>query len=330
MAVILFSIASSCSLLPSIQANTPIFTYANRDLILSFRKTGADGGATSPNNLEIDIGQASLYFSAAPGSVTPVTQYSTSQISAAFNDFNDLSWSVGGCVPPADPGDATDPNRTLWVTAPRSAGPSIPANPWVRNSPTTQGTTAGEINSILAQAAFYSGTVPADAQNNTLSLVIVPVGTGHEAGHFLGALGNYLNTFQGDVENTTPPTFTTDGTPSRSDLYQLYPDHTGTQPAGAHLGYFELETDGSMNFVAASTGVTAPTLTATVANGIETISFPSVNGVTYTLYSTNSAGLTAPIHTWPSVPTNLIGDGTIKSFQVPISDANQFYSVGAH
>jgi hypothetical protein len=332
MAALLLSIASSCSLIQCLQADTPVFSYVNRDLILTFRKTGADGGTTSPSDLEIDIGQASLYYSAAPGSSTPVSQYSTSQIGAAFDDFDDLSWAVGGCVPPADPGDANDPNRTLWVTAPRLLDPSIPAAPWVRNSSTTQGTTAGEINSIFAQAAFYSGTEAANSQNNAPSVVTVPVGSGHEAGHFLGNLGNYLNSFQGNVENTTSPTFVTDGIPSRSDFYQLYPDHTGTQPPGTYLGYFELETDGTMNFIAASSAtiIPAPTLTATVANGVETISFSTVNNATYSLYYTDSAGLTSPINTWSVVSTNITGNGSVQSFQQATTDTNRFYTVVAN
>jgi hypothetical protein len=331
-AAVLLSIAGSLSLLEGVQAGPTVFVYTNRDLVVSFRKTGADGvGTVSANDFEVDIGQASIYYSAAPGSTTHITQYTAAQIAGIFDSVNDMNWSVAGCVPATDTSNPSVPVKSLWMTAPR-ANPAVPAAAWVRNSASTQGTTAADINSILQNAAFYSGTISNNSLTNNGSAIAIPVGSGHEAGAFLGSLGNFLNTFQGDVENTTPPTFTTGGAASRSDLYQLNPDSTGTQPAGAYLGYFELETNGSMVFVAASTAVSvpAPTLTATAANGVETISFPSFSGATYTLYYTNSAGLAAPIHTWPAVSTNIAGDGSTKSFQQTITDPNRFYSVGAH
>src|SRR6266404_584972 len=93
LAMAMALIAGSCSLLQNACANTPIFVYAKRDLLLSFRKTGADGGTTSPNNLEVNIGQASIYYSALPGSTNVISQYTTSQLTNAFDNLNDLTWS---------------------------------------------------------------------------------------------------------------------------------------------------------------------------------------------------------------------------------------------
>jgi hypothetical protein len=330
MSVFLWSVAGSLGLLQSVQANTPIFVYTNRDVMVTFRKTGADGGTTAPNDLEVNIGQVSTYYSATPGSRITISQFSTSQIAATFDSLNDLSWSVAAFVPgTGDNGDPTVPVKTLWATAPR-LDPSTPAASWVRKSSSAQGATAGEMNSVLQNASFYSGTIAADPVNNTASEVVVPVGSGHEAGAFLATLGNYKNTFQGDVENTTPPTFTTDGVSSRSDFYQLYPDNTGTQPAGAYLGYFELETNGVLVFVAGAPTFPAPTLTASVSGNVSTISFPTVTGGTYTLYYTNEVGLTAPVSTWPSVSTNISGNGSVQSFQQTSTDPIRFYTVGVH
>jgi hypothetical protein len=320
-------IAGSLSILQNACADTPVFVYTNRDMMLTLRKTGADGGTTGANDLEVNIGQASLYYGAA--STVNVSQYTGAQIGGAFDNLNDLSWSVGGMVPISDTGPTNVPIKTIWVTAPRT-DPNVQAAPWVRNSSSTQGTTVGEMNSVLGNASFYSGTVAADPLKNTASVVSVPVGGGHEAGAFLGSLGNYKSTFQGDVENTTSPTFVTDGQPSRSDLYELRPDSTGTQPAGKYLGYFELHTDGTMVFVPPSTLPPAPKLTISVSGGTSTISFATTVGATYSLYLTNAAGLTTPILTWPVVSTNITGDGSSHSFQVNSSAANQFYSVVAH
>jgi len=67
-----------------------------------------------------------------------------------------------------------------------------------------------------------------------------------------------------------------------------------------------------------------------VTTAINTISFASTVGATYTLYYTNSAGLTAPTATWPAWPVTITGDGTVKSFQVVSTDASRFYRVSAH
>lgn len=319
-------IAGSCSFLQDACANTPIFVYGNRDLLLSFRKTGA--GASS-SDVEVNIGQASIYYSAVPGSTNIINQYSISQLTNAFDNLDNMSWSVGGCVPLNDTGNGSVPLKTLWVTAPR-VDPAVQAAPWVRNGPTTQGTTASKMVSILQNASFYSGTVSANGMNNTASLVAVPVGSSHEYGFFMGAQGTYISTFQGDVENTTPSDFDSAGQPSRSDLYELRPDTTATQPPGKYLGYFELRPTGTMVFVAATGAPAAPLLNVSVNSGVNTISFPTTVGATYTLYYTNAAGLFAPTTTWPFAATNITGDGTIKSFQDTSADANRFYRVKAH
>jgi hypothetical protein len=327
----LLLIAGSLSLIQTAWAGTPVFVSTNRDLLLCFRKTGATGGSAGPNDLQVNIGQASLYYSAAPGATITLTPFSGLQISAAFDDLSDLSWSVGGCVPTVgDTGDPSVPTRTLWITAPRY-DPSIPATPWVRNSPSTQGSTVSQLKSVSDNAKFYSGTVAASSANTTTE-VVVPVGGNHEYGYFVGAFGNYQNTFQGNVENTTPSTFITGSSPSRSDLYELRPDSTGTQPAGKYLGYFELRNNGTVVFVAASTSTAppAPLLSISVNNNLSTISFPTTVGATYTLYYTNAIGLTTPTANWPSLSTNIIGDGTSKSFRVSTTGLSQFYRVQAH
>ncbi len=75
----------------------------------------------------------------------------------------------------------------------------------------------------------------------------------------------------------------------------------------------------------------APSLSAsTDGAGNIFISFLTTTNSTYSLSYTNAAGLTAPVATWPTVSTNLTGDGTVKAFQQTISGAGAFYSVTAH
>jgi hypothetical protein len=326
IAAVLLSLAGFCALVQSVQAQG--FTDTNRDLILTFRKTGFDGGSVGSVVFEVDIGQASIYYNATPGSSTPITAYSsTAQLGTLFDSLNDLSWSVSGCVPNAgDSGDPSIPTRTLWVTDPRLS-PNTPAAPWTSHSIYTQGAADSHIVAILANAQTWANSTAADSVTNTPTAAAIPAGNGNNADGSLGALGNYLGTFQGDVENTTPSVFTSAGSPSRSDLYQLEP---GSGP-GTYLGYFELSTNGGMIFYGPALTFPVPSLTAsTNGTGNFLISFPTTANGIYTLYYTNAAGLTAPVSTWQTVATNITGDGTIQSFQQTISGPGTFYTVGVH
>ena len=98
-AALLLSLAGSCVLVQSAQAQ---LTNQSRDLMLTFRKTGFDGGTVGSVVFEADLGQASIYYGATVGSSIPITAYSsTAQLGTLFDSLNDLSWSIGGCVPNA-------------------------------------------------------------------------------------------------------------------------------------------------------------------------------------------------------------------------------------
>jgi hypothetical protein len=328
MAGILLSIAGFCALVQSVQAQAG-FTDTNRDLMLICRKTGFDGSADIGNYVfEVDIGQASIYYGATAGSSIPVSAYTTAQLSGLFDNLNDFSWSIIACVPNyGDNGNPSKPIGTLWLTDPHTAGPATPSPAWQRESIYVQKQTGGQINSILQNALTYAGSA-SPSSDNTATTLAIPTGSGYSANDNLTALGNF-GAFQGDVEITTLATFTTDGLPSICDFYELQPG----SGSGAYLGYFELSTNGALTFYAGSSSVSypAPTLTvSTAGSSTVNIAFSSTANGTYTLYYTNAAGLKAPISTWASVSTNIVGDGTVKSFQQPISGAGTFYSVGVH
>jgi hypothetical protein len=326
MAGLLLSLAGSCALVQSVQAQ---FTDQSRDLILTFRQVGGI------YVFEVDLGQASIYYGAAPGSSIPITAYdNNAQLGTLFSSFNSLSWSVVGCVPTVgDSGDPSIPNDTLWLTDPRS-DPNTPAAPWTRQSVYTQGGADSYIVAILYNALSFATSATPDSVTNTPTAAAIATSgadSGDSASGSLGGLGNFLGTFQGDVENTTPSDFIYNTSPSRSDLYELQPTSSGTSPAGTYLGYFELGIDGSMTFHAPTLTYPAPSLSvSTDGAGNVYVSFPSTANGTYTLYYTNAAGLAAPVSTWSAVSTNIIGDGTVKSFQQSISGTGAFYSVGVH
>jgi hypothetical protein len=139
------------------------------------------------------------------------------------------------------------------------------------------------------------------------------------------------------VENTTPSSFTS---VSRSDFYRARPTGTADPETGLtdgpayYLGYFSLNTDGTLTFTRGSSVVTPPAppkpvLAIQHLGTTNLISFATTNGATYKLYFTNSVGLRTPLTNWPSISTNITGTGGTKSFLDITTDTIRFYGVTA-
>ena len=321
-------LAGLASLALSGQTEAQTFTNRNEELILNFRKTGATGGTVGAYDLEIDVGPATNYYAASPGSSFMITQFTTAQISALFDSLDDMTWSVSGCVPLGGSADPSLTPNTLWVTRARPT-PAVRSTAWTVMSDDAQQLTAGKIRSVFSSARTYGKQHPA-ALVNTLTAIGIPDGSGFEYSAYVGSAGDYGSTFEGNIELTTPSDFTQNSTPARADLYQLLPSYSAT--AAKYLGYFELRTDGTMAFVAApsSSLPPAPTLSISRANSLSTVSFGTTNGATYTLHYTNSDGLTTPASAWPVAGAPVTGDGNVKSIGDPTSDLERYYRVEAH
>lgn len=310
------------------------FTYTTNDVFIGFRKTGVNLGVYE---LVVNIGQGTSYIAMTPGSVSNIANFSPAQLSDAFSNYNNLNWSVSGgqdgtVAPP--PGY---PPRTLWLTAPR-ANVNVQSAPIQRDTQQNQQiVTTSEIQSVLDGATTLSSGLPANQDNNTV-LVRETAGDPQAYSAFVAGsdptLGTYQDTLTRTIEVVTPASFTS---PVRADFYEVRPTgftdpHTGLTSGNAYYaGYFQLNPDGTMTFTRASVNNTppAPILKITRSGNVNTISFGTTNGATYTLYLTNSAGLAQHISTWPTNGT-LTGDGNTNSFMDTTTDSNRFYSVGAH
>src|ERR1700733_1487683 len=75
-------------LAPATQAQT--FTYRPGDLVAAFRQSAA------ANDLEADLGPVSSFESVPAGQTILLSQYTPSQLSAAFSSLNSVSFSVFG------------------------------------------------------------------------------------------------------------------------------------------------------------------------------------------------------------------------------------------
>lgn len=318
------------------------FTYTNNDLVLGFRKTGGFAGTFE---VVVNIGKATNYAKAQPGASFAVPNFSLSQLTpGSFGDINHLNWSAFGFsktnLTAVLPGYV---NNTLWLTVPRTS-PGTQSTPPTRLSYASQGQVGVQINSIGSGGVFLSSQT-ASNQYNTAKYLREPSGDPANLSSYIGAVGSATDstlrdTWTQNLENSTPTSF---ASCIISDLYEVTPTvdqqnhpatdpHTGQTTGPAYyVGYFQFCPDGTMTFFRASgtTPPPAPVLTVARDGTTNYISFTSANGAVYSLYYTNSAGLTRPLSTWPTSPTTITGDGSVKTFTNSPGDAERFYRVGA-
>jgi hypothetical protein len=322
------------------------FGYTNNDLLLGFRKTGV-----FQENYEVvvNVGKGINYVGLGQGTTIPVPNFTPSQLTpGSFSSLNNLNWAVFGCVltnlTSTLPGYV---NNTLWVTVPR-ADVSVQSTPPTRLSYAAQGQGAAQnIKSIGGNARFLSSQT-ASNQYNTAKFVREPVNDPANLSAFIAGLASssdstFRDTWTPNAENTTPANFTGSVV---SDLYEVMPTnnqsgapvtdphtHLTSGPA-YYVGYFRFGSDGTMTFTRGSSTnppppPPPPQLSASRSGSVTTISFTTTNGATYTLYYTNSAGLSQPVRAWPSLPNTVAGDGSTKTFNDNSADQERFYRVGA-
>ncbi len=339
-----FGIALLSLLLCPKAANAQFFSYnLYGDALLGFRKTGAHQGTYE---LVINLGNITNFVALAPGTTIDITRYSPSQLSDAFPDgFQNLQWSVSAGFP-GSAAWAGYPKYTLWysLAAPDAATQSQTPS---RSSGNSQGIVQKRIQGMGQGAETISSGLGATNADNSVDLIREPYDPNslNDLSYFIGDTSDpTLGDFGGialsvSVEDVVPDAFTT---PQRLDWYQFVPigavDPTtgSTGPLAYLVGYFLLSPNGTMTFTRGSTvappsSPPPPTVLSVSRQGnASTIYFTTTNGATYTLYYTNSAGLNAPVTTWPSLPSTVTGNGLTLSFTDTATADERFYRVGAH
>jgi hypothetical protein len=294
------------------------FLYSSGNLVLTFRKTG---GAS---DLVVNIGRATNYNALTSGTSITISNLSVAHLTTAFSGVNDLAWAVGAANQP----NGLDPNypvRTFWVTRPRSDA-NAQSTPWLRKGQFDQGSTAGQVDGVGANAFTYSGLVASNA-NNTATAVIIPSNNPDYGLNLTIGDGDYGVSFQGNVQNLTASDFDGDSeNVSRSDLFELRP---GNDTPGRYLGYFEFKPDGSLTFNTSMPLPPRPTVTNITRDGeLTTVSFTTVTGATYHLRATDAAGLTTPVSSW-SIGASANGTGSVVSLTETNSTDLRFFAVDA-
>jgi len=301
-------------------------SYSVGDVLLCFRKSGGT------NDMVVDLGPVSTFTNATAGQRIAITQYNGNQL--ATIGTNNLIWSVftwfNSTVTPAGI------QWTLFASNPRT---SLNA----QSDPVEVGTQTAQ-----HQAANYMVPVPKGAYDNyitsnystlnTSTAVLEPDNdgsssykTGQSYSYAITSPDGYFNfgdAYQGFPENTTPNNFTTAGTVERSDFYWLLPGNPFTT-SGTFLGYFELNTNGVMTYVAYP--IAAPTVPVIQSfsrtNNISYIKFTTGPSGTYTLRGTNNLTGT-PGTNWPAI-TSTPGSGSVSTLQDTTSVSGKFYIITA-
>ena len=292
--------------------------YANGDVLLCFRNGGS-------YDMVVDAGPVSTFTNLAPNQRYTIATYTGSQLGQLST--NSLSWSAFTWL--------TD--HTLYMTRARSSL-NGQTSPWLDASAAVQGGTANRMATIVAgaqDAAIYS---PESAYNSSTAEIEedistanpdYPTGVSYKEALF-GAYGSDFNgTFQGNPENTTPSHFTTQGQVVRSDFYKLTP--TSGYGQATFLGYFELNTNGVMTYVAYPTAApSTPVLKSFSRSGnVTTITYTTGLSGTYTLRATSNLASGMNPTNWPALQVLSSGDTSVHSTTDTTTDSARFYTITA-
>lgn len=333
-------------LLPQL-TDAQAFNYNQKgDVLLCFRRP------TNPSyEMVVDFSNVLSFVSLPVGSVTNINVYSKNNLTDAFGSgYTNVQWSVLSTFV----GSTAWSNyaaATLWFTVPRS-DPGTQTTPPPRQSSGFNSPIRQDIIGIGINANAISSALGSTNSDNYFQLVLEPVGPNDPSQNYAsdtysvqvedptdGTVADFKKQLSFSVENVTPAPFSSAVV---SDFYQSViggakdPTTGVTNGNSTYLGYFTLNTDGTMTFTRQSSTTTTPlpppppVLSITRSGNTSTISFGTTNGATYTLLFTNVTGLKSPISTWSSNATSITGNGATNSFMDSTTDPNRIYGVSAH
>jgi hypothetical protein len=300
-------------------------SYADGDVLIGFRKTGVS------SDLVVDLGSIATFTNAAVNQrLTFTSVYTTNQLDVV--GLNSLTWDAFTWI---DTSGGIANSAILFVSQARSS-----LNTQASSPPSASGN-----NQFLVEgdmSLVQQGTTVNTSYNglNTATAVLEPdnssaYATGESYGTVMTGGAGY--NFSGDFtdpqncEQTTPSTFITGATVSRADFFWINPLPMGGHTSNTkYLGYFELNTNGVLSYVAYPVSAPAvPVIQSITRSGnVSSISFTTGNSGTYSLRGTNSAGLTVPRTNWPAITYGL-GTGSVLTLKDTNSTSAGFYVITA-
>ena len=280
--------------------------FADGDVLIGFRN-GSD--------LVVDAGQVSTLTGLGTNATYSINTYTTNNFcSISLNGLNwsAFAWAGDGSLYMTKARTTSSQKSDSW--APMGGGSQIIINSMYA-IPAGANDNLSFTNKNTATAVFEQNSSAGNRNypnGQSYFDVIDPYGAG--AFNF--------GVFQGDPEFTTAGTFTTGGVPARADFYKLPPNNGPVQ----WLGYFELSTNGTMNYFAYPAFANIQSFSRNgTTNTITYVASPYAG--TATLRKTSDI-TTTPQTSWTSVAT-LNNDGSVHSFTFTDSSATEFYTITA-
>jgi hypothetical protein len=279
--MVLFALASVALLTPALHAQT--ITTSVNDLILGFRADGAPGQTL---NIEVDLGNVSQFYNAAPGSTIPLPSLAIQDLinayGASWSTRTDLWWgavSTTGRVSGTPDGHA--PAGTLWATAP------VGQTPFNRASVFTQKAASPTIEAMITPSPGGGGQLyGASSTPNSANAAVINASLANswtlQDQKTIGASFAYFNP---TVDNTAdiPP-----GGQVASVLYELQPT-TVTGVVGTALGQLVLTQSGLSFQTTAAPSVFQ--ITSLVLTGADAVVSWKTTGITTNVVQAANGGL---------------------------------------
>ncbi len=226
------------------QGFTP--AYATKDLLLSFRQQPIPGAAGA-TDVTFDLGNVSTFLSSYgnqsvqinSGAFSRPNAFDASLLTSAgggnYGNLNNLHFGVTAA-------EAAFGINDMWATAMRGSSTDntvSDSTAWTRKSATSQGSAAGKIRDVGAQAQLFG---------STLSTTAIKSGDGTPQGYnTISSGGVFASYFSGSTEGFTGAAFGANDT-VRLDFYAVNHTASGTAAAG-YLGFFELQGDGDLLWI---------------------------------------------------------------------------------
>jgi hypothetical protein len=292
------------------------YTAGAGDVLVCFRNTLNNG-----NDLVVDAGPVANLIAYGHNTTNLVSGFTSNQLAQVAFPLK-VNWSVF----------TWSNDNTLFMS--RSRGSlAAQSTPWKSKNSTLQGYVASDLTAIAPGASDNYAPTKYNA-NSTAAAVIEPdltfdpnTGTfssqypdGESYHTVLDPTENFASTdfggdFQGSPENTQT------NLPARSDFYQLTPGGAVTW-----LGYFELEANGTLNYVAYPT--TMPVIKSFARSGnVSTVTYATGVYGTYTLRSTSNLIGAGNPSTWTAVATLHVGDNNTYSYPDTDTTGTKFYTI---
>ncbi len=248
-------------------------TLGQDDLILAFAVTDGSGNGSN-DNLEIDLGDASLFYKPASASFVVGGSALNANLASIYGSASipwytraDLVWGIIGTTGPnSGSPDSTIPASTIWATRPETT-PGTLSMPWPRKTTGAQNSAISFILPLQAdnQGSFTSPSVTALPNSPVSADITASLGGSYSQTAELKSGGSFSGTFfTSTIDNTA---LIGSGGYSISDLYQIAP--TSSAAKSTLLGSFKLSSAGVMTFVAATTATSGSV--STVVTGFQVI-----------------------------------------------------------